>query len=472
MSRDGRYVSTVRSNALTVTEVDASSAVTVPTPAVTSPFPRMSFDAQGVRLALTDGDTNRVHVVDWRSGQEVTDPIDLFATFTFAKFLPDGRLFVQNGQRAIVKDLAAAAAPALVELPGSRQMPWPVDALRVSFTDDGRIATSSNTALTTWDAQTLSVHSRSTYPKLGDDARVISSPDGRRMTVAYFDPGGARWDVVERRAGRILGSAELRYQNHVFAVMSPDSSAQALLTGDGQIAVLGVGRDPGKLRLLDHDPRFPAVGPFAWFSPDGERLLVVQTRIDETNPRATVFDVASGRHRDLEAPTNVSQLMAAWSPDGKTVAFAAPDGRSRASTVALVDASTGKQIDATLAVENATFTAIGFAQSGRRVVALARSPEGPGSIRMWDVDGLLPIGDPIPVDPNIGVLRVSEDGSTAFALQFDYSDPRNPVALNVAVFDLTPKAWMRIACDVAGRPFSRLEWKKLLRDRPYDPACR
>jgi DNA-binding SARP family transcriptional activator/class 3 adenylate cyclase/WD40 repeat protein/KaiC/GvpD/RAD55 family RecA-like ATPase len=470
MSGDGRYVSTVRNGALTITEVDTGSTVNVPTPAVKSPFPRMSFDPQGVRLALTDGDTNRVHVIDWRSGQEVTDPIDIFATFTFAEFLPDGRLFVQNGQRAIVEDLAAAAAPALVELPGSRQMPWAADISWMSFTVDGRIAAVSNTAWTAWDARSLSVDSRSSIPNVGDDARVISSPDGRRLSIAHFEPGGARIEVVERRTGRVLGAADLSYQNHVYAAMSPDSSAQALLTGDGQIAVLGVGRDAGKLRLLDHDPKFPAVGPFAWFSPDGERLLVVRKRTAATSPRATVFDVASGRSRDLEVPPNASQLMAAWSPDGKVVALAATDLRSRSSTVALVDTSTGKLFDNSITVENATFPAIGFAQSGRRVVTLARSPDGPGSIRIWDVDGLLPIGDPIPVDPNIGFVGVNQAGSTAFALQFDASGSQPPV--NIAVFDLTPKVWMRIACDVAGRPFSRVEWSKILPDRPYDPACR
>ena len=97
MSRDGRYVATAPSGTLTVTEVDTDSKVTVPIATITNPFPRMSFDAGATRLALTDGATNRVHVVDWRSGQEVTDPIDLFGTFTFAEFLADGRLFVRNG---------------------------------------------------------------------------------------------------------------------------------------------------------------------------------------------------------------------------------------------------------------------------------------------------------------------------------------------------------------------------------------
>ena len=103
---------------------------------------------------------------------------------------------------------------------------------------------------------------------------------------------------------------------------------------------------------------------------------------------------------------------------------------------------------------------------------MARTPEGPGTIRTWDANGLLPIGDPIPVDPFLGSLEVSPDGSTALGVQFDVSDPQNPVAVNAAVFDLTPKGWLRTACDIAGRPFDLLEWSKILPDRPYDPGCR
>src|SRR5262249_31086141 len=136
LSDDGRYVATVMSGQLTVVEVDTESAVAVPVAMTIANdvWPRMSFDAGDRRLAFTDGKTKIVHVVDWPADQEVTEPIDLRGEFTFAQFLPDGRLFVRNEARAVVKDLDGAAASALVGIPGSRDMPWPRGANLVAFT--------------------------------------------------------------------------------------------------------------------------------------------------------------------------------------------------------------------------------------------------------------------------------------------------------------------------------------------------
>ena len=310
----------------------------------------------------------------------------------------------------MIRNLDAASAPALVGLPDSREMPWPAGGSWIAFSDDGRIVTVADGGMTVWDTHDLSVDSRTPLPTGVDSGGGIPSPDGRRLTVPHFRPGSVTWDVVERSTGMVLGSAELSYQNHVRATISPDSSAQAILAGDGQVAVFGVGQHPGHLRLLSSAGKRPESWPEfwslnAWFSPDGARLLVVRTFTGEPSARATVFDVASGRHHDLDVPVGVSMLSAAWSPDGRVVAFAAPDGRANSSNVVLVDSRTGKQIDGTLSLQNTTFTSIAFAQSGHRIVALAQVPEGPGAIRMWDADGLLPIGDPIPVDPTFGASR-------------------------------------------------------------------
>jgi hypothetical protein len=70
------------------------------------------------------------------------------------------------------------------------------------------------------------------------------------------------------------------------------------------------------------------------------------------------------------------------------------------------------------------------------------------------------------------MIAVSQDGATAFGAQWDYSNTQRTGPVNIAVFDLEPRAWMRTACEIAGRPFHRLEWEKLLPDRPYQPGCR
>jgi hypothetical protein len=39
------------------------------------------------------------------------------------------------------------------------------------------------------------------------------------------------------------------------------------------------------------------------------------------------------------------------------------------------------------------------------------------------------------------------------------------------VWDLSPSAWERRACVVAGRPLTRAEWNEALPGRSYEPAC-
>src|SRR5262249_32029285 len=139
---------------------------------------------------------------------------------------------------------------------------------------------------------------------------AVPTPDGRRLVVGHtvpddlpqdVAPDSWRWDVIERRTGRVLGSATMPNHHGKVDGMSPDSAAHGLLTGEGDVAVLGVGRHPGKLRTLargtGHDlpDGLHFIGlPSVSFSNDGRRLLVVRTIQGERSARATVFDVATG----------------------------------------------------------------------------------------------------------------------------------------------------------------------------------
>ena len=98
------------------------------------------------------------------------------------------------------------------------------------------------------------------------------------------------------------------------------------------------------------------------------------------------------------------------------------------------------------------------------------SETGGGTVRFWDANGLLAIGDEVPLAE--GVARIWVDGSGSYAMQLLVDSKPNSPPIAVIVWDLTPKSWMRMACDLAGRPLNRVEWRKLLPDRPYDPACR
>ena len=41
----------------------------------------------------------------------------------------------------------------------------------------------------------------------------------------------------------------------------------------------------------------------------------------------------------------------------------------------------------------------------------------PSTVRFWDAEGLLPIGDPVPLAPDVHLLQVSPDQSHAVNLE-------------------------------------------------------
>jgi hypothetical protein len=49
---------------------------------------------------------------------------------------------------------------------------------------------------------------------------------------------------------------------------------------------------------------------------------------------------------------------------------------------------------------------------------------------------------------------------------FAVSSQRRAVSWNIS-----PAAWKRHACRVAGRELTRREWEEALPDRPYRPVC-
>jgi len=136
-----------------------------------------------------------------------------------------------------------------------------------------------------------------------------------------------------------------------------------------------------------------------------------------------------------------------------------------------MDARTGETIDSSAPVENTGLQRIAFTHGGRRLVTWGfggHSDARVGTVRFFDVDGLLELGDPVVLSEGVFGLWVSGDGSHALQILGTSNGP--PTA--AIVWDVTPKAWLRTACDLAGRPFSRVEWRKVLPDRPYDPGCR
>ena len=82
---------------------------------------------------------------------------------------------------------------------------------------------------------------------------------------------------------------------------------------------------------------------------------------------------------------------------------------------------------------------------------------------LWDVKTQKPIGSPFQLAPNtFASAALSPDGSRLFAV----STSGEGIS-----FDMSPDAWKRHACLVAGRDLTPAEWNDALPGRPYRAVC-
>ena len=102
---------------------------------------------------------------------------------------------------------------------------------------------------------------------------------------------------------------------------------------------------------------------------------------------------------------------------------------------------------------------VGFSRDSR---TLATASED-GTARLWDVAGLRPIGSPLVVDHGRWTsAALTPDGTHLLAV----SDRGRGVR-----WDISPAAWIRHACSVAGRDLTAREWQDALPGRPYASIC-
>jgi len=86
-----------------------------------------------------------------------------------------------------------------------------------------------------------------------------------------------------------------------------------------------------------------------------------------------------------------------------------------------------------------------------------------GTVRLWDVGTGRAVGAPLPGLANVQVGAAFVRGGTHLVAVYDGG--------RGYLWDVRPSSWARRACDVAGRPLTRLEWAEALPRREYDPVC-
>jgi WD40 repeat protein len=207
------------------------------------------------------------------------------------------------------------------------------------------------------------------------------TPDGRRL-VSASDDGTARvWDT---RIGEEADRARGRWPEAQFVVYSPDGRIVAAAMGP-VIAFrdAATGRELARTDPL-RNRTYPNQPPL--FSPDGRALLVNSGGV------LTLFDTASGRRSWTIGRMSGHHLRMAFSPDGRTVAFADGDGH-------LIEAATGRErfkLIATFPSDVLPIRRAGFPDYPVRDIGF--SPDGTMVVTSWGPSGAgrgPSIGDPL-----------------------------------------------------------------------------
>ena len=221
-------------------------------------------------VAVTDAFTDRVHVLDVGTGQDVIPAITLHPSVSSARFLPDGRLFTASAERVvIVRPRAPTVAPLGTVLGGTH---GPATARRRSPATAAASSPSTNDGTRLWNAATGALDEELPDPNHASSS-VFPSPDLRK--AAIVDPDG-----TVRLSGADRGEPG--------AVLPPEDDHPTSLVWSSDGSTLAVGFAESTLLWRVHDPAHPRqiarlrrsrsgrLGPYlssVAFSPDDRRVV-------------------------------------------------------------------------------------------------------------------------------------------------------------------------------------------------------
>jgi DNA-binding SARP family transcriptional activator/WD40 repeat protein len=407
------------------------------------------------------------------------------------RFTPDGRTLVTSGRdgRVLVWDVERGTI--------AERFDGHTDAVDgLDLTGDGRtlITGSADSRAILWDLagdRRLDRHFPVGRPFELDFAPrgIAVSPDGRTLALTHSDGAVALIDTPSLRLRRELRAVD---DGAIAVAFSPDGRLLAVtglgalgritlwnartLAPAGELGGLGADSpalafspDGGLLAAAEMDPTDPlrprplrvwdvrrraltafrgqsAAGSIA-FHPSGELIAAAAGQLG-----TEIRDVRTGRLvARLRTPEPRSVV---FSPDGELVFVGQYDGRGQ-----MFSTQSWEPVGRRFEGHTGRITFPEFSRDGRMLVTAAAD----GTVVLWDVETQKAIGSPLAFAPNTyASAALSPDGSRLYAV----STRGDGVS-----FAVSPGAWNRHACLVAGRELSAAEWKAALPSQPYRPVC-
>jgi WD40 repeat protein len=457
-------------------------------------FGQAALHPDGRTLALGLGEDGTLELMDLSTGRQRHLGSDKGAVGNVA-FSPDGATVATGGVdgRVLVWDVAAGQIQKSFQGHEGR-----IGVLGLRFSWDGRTLYSAGpTSVIAWDLQGSG--------RLGRPFRYAPAPpDGATSPPAFAlssdgsllaTPHGKRSDQIALRDLRTLKPTRPWLAPGIGRIgaiaFAPDGRTLALGgdRADGAPVLVDVASGTVTRRMTGgHDGGFDTVA----FDQEGKRILTAGH-----DRQAIIWDARTGdKLRELRHPgdDHLDDTVAAWSPDATMVATAGgnglvavwhlPDGKHLATfkadprgvssvafspdgsliaagglpshQVTLWDVNTHKLVGRL--PHPTTIAGVTFAGGGKTLASIAQ-----GTVRLWDVASRHQIGRALPGPPAFGRVGFDPKGNQLVAVYLDGTG---------LVWDVDPDHWKQRACSVANRTLSREEWKELLPERRYQPACR
>jgi WD40 repeat protein/DNA-binding SARP family transcriptional activator len=425
------------------------------------PVVRMKFTPDG-RTLVTSGELGELYTWDVEGGAIAERLAGHTGNIDGLDVATDGRtlLTASTDTRAILWDLVGdRRLDRRFSVQPGFEIPETPRGIAVSR--DGRTL-----ALTHSDGTVELVDTRTLEPRAsirateGPALSVDFSPDGRLLAVTGQSGLVTLWDARSAApAGELRGmqgpSQALAFSPNGKLLAAAESSAGS---GPHQLRVWNVRRR----QLTDFRARTAA--NLIAFSPDGELIAAA------ASDRGTkILDARTG---DLVERLEVGKLAGegglsrsvAFSPDGRLLIVGQFNGTGR-----LFSTQTWRQVGRPLRAHTARITFPEFSPDARTLITASAD----GTVILWDVATQKQIGGPIRVEANAFVsAALSPDGRRLYAISagdlFDRGDTSPDEGVS---FDMSPAAWKRHACAVAGRAISAGEWEQALPGRPFQAVC-
>jgi RNA polymerase sigma factor (sigma-70 family) len=335
----------------------------------------------------------RIHFWDRLTGKELSPAEGHERGVHAVAFAPDGRTLATGSADRTVRLWETATGREVRRLVGHSG-----EVTVLAFAPDGRTLASASDnptdrTISLWDvvtgAEVRQFRLNSLQVPIGKERFVAVqggvhglafAPDGKTLAAVAWDRTVWLWDaagVKEPRLLKVRGSA---------AAFSPDGASLAVLETGGSVCLIDLSTDrevhpPIQLAGADYGIGFAPDCKSLLTATQGNQLMRWDVRTGKELRRPVEADeVGNEWHRDgpegqILPRSPYGKLPAAFSPDGRTIAFYAKDG-----SVRLVEVATGKE-RGRFTGHQAAVTSLAFAPDGRTVATGSMD----ATALLWDV---------------------------------------------------------------------------------------